>query len=184
MKQNTLPKKLLLWIFLFAIMSLGFLAGCSEDTTPVIPVPSPTLQVLAVPATPYASSPAAGVCAGPVEEQIASIEIWPDMPDPRCLQLSPEQYLQVTNHTDTGIQYRLHTVPVGSFFRRAGGWRNTNARGTSRQLFSPWRSLVHGLLLQRTGAVVEGLIAFVICQLITTLRPVDKLGSSSLINRI
>jgi len=107
MNNIGLPKIFLLRIVMLAIMSLGLLVGCSDPTTPVIPIPSPTPQVIVVQATPYASAPAAGVCAGPVEGQIASIEIWPDMPDPRCLQLSPEQYLQVTNHTDTGIQYRL-----------------------------------------------------------------------------
>lgn len=107
MKNHTLQRNILLFLGLITVITVGLLAGCSDDTTPVIPVPSPTLQVLAVPATPYASSPAAGVCGGPVGGETATIEIWPDMPNPRCLQLSPEQYLQVTNHTDIGIQYRL-----------------------------------------------------------------------------
>ena len=107
MKKHTLNRYLLLWLGLITLMSVCLLAGCSDDTTAVIPIPSPTLQVMAVPATPYANSPAAGICGGPSEGQTAKIEIWPDMPNPRCLQLSPEQYLQVTNHTDTSLQYRL-----------------------------------------------------------------------------
>jgi len=107
MKIHVLLRNLLLWIGLIALISVWLLAGCSEETTPVFPIPSPTAQVMIVQATPYASSPAAGICAGPAEGQTASIEIWPDMPNPRCLQLSPKQYLQVTNHTDTSLQYRL-----------------------------------------------------------------------------
>ena len=107
MKNHTLQRNILLFLGLTTVITVGLFAGCSDDTTPVIPVPSPTLQVLAVPATPYASSPAAGVCAEPTEGQMAAIEIWPDMPDPRCLRLGSEQYLQVTNHTDINLQYRL-----------------------------------------------------------------------------
>ena len=107
MENHSLQRNILLWLGLTTVITVGLLVGCSDDTTPVIPVPSPTLQVLAVPATPYASSPAAGVCAGPAEGKIASIEIWPDMPTPRCLRLGSEQYLQVTNHTDINLQYRL-----------------------------------------------------------------------------
>ena len=107
MNNFSILRNFLLWLGLITIMSVGLLSGCSEDDTPVTPVPSPTAQVMAAPATPYASSPAAGVCGGPADGQTAKIEIWPDMPDPRCLLLSPEQYLQVTNHTDTSLQYRL-----------------------------------------------------------------------------
>ena len=107
MNTYSIQRNFLLWLGLITIISVWLLAGCSEDATLVIPVSSPTPQAMSLPATPYASSPAAGICGEPVIGQTASIEIWPDMPNPRCLQLSPEQYLQVTNHTDTGLQYRL-----------------------------------------------------------------------------
>ncbi len=107
MNKYSSIKLFLLWIGLITVVSVGLVAGCSKDTTPVIPVASPTAQVMSAPATPYASSPAAGICGGPLAGQIAPIEIWPDTPNPRCLQLSPDQYLQVTNHTDTSLQYRL-----------------------------------------------------------------------------
>jgi hypothetical protein len=58
-------------------------------------------------ATPYASSPAAGICAGPAPEMVVQVEIWPDIPSPRCLQVTPEQRLEVVNRTQDMIHVRL-----------------------------------------------------------------------------
>ncbi len=63
--------------------------------------PAPSL------ATPYAAVPAAGICAGPTDGKIASVEIWPDMPAPRCLRITPGQQLQVTNRTEMPVRLVL-----------------------------------------------------------------------------
>lgn len=61
-------------------------------------------------ATPYAQQPAAGICAGPIEGEIATVEIWPDIPDPRCIQVIADQRLKVVNRTGEPIQIQLGSL--------------------------------------------------------------------------
>ncbi len=58
-------------------------------------------------ATPYAEVPTAGICAGPLSEDVANVAIWPDVPDPRCLKITPQQRLQVLNQTQETVQIQL-----------------------------------------------------------------------------
>ncbi len=58
-------------------------------------------------ATPYADSPAAGICAEAPGEAVISVEIFPDIPSPRCLKVSADQKLRVVNRTDSALQLSL-----------------------------------------------------------------------------
>jgi hypothetical protein len=58
-------------------------------------------------ATPYADSPAAGICAEAPGEAVISVEIFPDIPSPRCLKVTADQKLQVINRTDSALQLSL-----------------------------------------------------------------------------
>lgn len=59
-------------------------------------------------ATPYAQSPAAGICPE-IEGEIVSMTINPDVPDPRCVIVQPDQRLRVVNNLD-----ELITASLGS----------------------------------------------------------------------
>jgi hypothetical protein len=70
-------------------------------------------------ATPYALSPAAGICArfdGPVVE----FRIEPGIPDPRCAFARADQHMKITNKTDGPLDvsigtYSGHLEPGGEF---------------------------------------------------------------------
>lgn len=74
------------------------------------PPPTETIAATTTPrelATPYALQPAAGICGGAIDEEIASVEIWPDIPSPRCLQVSADQKLRVVNRTNEVLSIKL-----------------------------------------------------------------------------
>jgi hypothetical protein len=50
-------------------------------------------------ATPVADSPAAGICAEH-EGELVSVTIRPDIPDPRCSYVRPDQLLRVVNQRE------------------------------------------------------------------------------------
>lgn len=60
-------------------------------------------------ATPYAQEPAAGICAE-FEGPLVSVLLRPDIPDPRCVRVKPDQYLRVRNEADQTLQ-----VSIGRF---------------------------------------------------------------------
>jgi len=57
-------------------------------------------------ATPAAQSPAAGICAE-FEGELVTITINPDIPDPRCARVRPDQKLAVVNQRGEAIQVRI-----------------------------------------------------------------------------
>ena len=57
-------------------------------------------------ATPVAHSPAAGICAR-FEGQIVTITIRPDIPDPRCAFIRPDQILEVVNNRGETLQVKI-----------------------------------------------------------------------------
>jgi hypothetical protein len=57
-------------------------------------------------ATPYAQEPAAGIC-GEFEGSLVSVSLRPDVPDPRCVRVRPDQHLSVKNETDQTLQVSL-----------------------------------------------------------------------------
>jgi hypothetical protein len=60
-------------------------------------------------ATPYADTPAAGICAE-FEGEIVTMTINPDMPDPRCIIVKPDQRLRVVNNLESEIQASLGSL--------------------------------------------------------------------------
>jgi hypothetical protein len=58
-------------------------------------------------ATPIAQSPAAGICADFAEE-VVTVTIHPDITDPRCSFIHPDQILEVINNRDETI-----TIVIG-----------------------------------------------------------------------
>jgi len=60
-------------------------------------------------ATPVAESPAAGIC-GKFDGEVVTLTIYPDIPDPRCVEVTSEQKLKVVNRRGEPIQ-----VAIGTF---------------------------------------------------------------------
>lgn len=91
-------------------------------------------------ATPYAESPAAGIC-GESEGPVVTVTIQPDIPDPRCLVIRPDQRLKVVNRTSGSLQVALGPFlaeidPGGEYlFDRAFG--EYLASGVHQVLVSP-----------------------------------------------
>lgn len=76
------------------------------ETATQIPKPPDQAQLLA---TPEAQKPAAGIC-GRAEGDLVIVTIYPDVPDPRCVIIAPDQMLKVINSRGESIQ-----VSLGSF---------------------------------------------------------------------
>ena len=57
-----------------------------------------------------AQSPAAGICAGPLQATLVNIDINVDTPNPRCVKVTGKQQLQITNNLNQNIK-----VAVGQF---------------------------------------------------------------------
>ena len=57
-------------------------------------------------ATPVSQEPAAGICGG-FEGELVVITIYPDIPDPRCAIIKPEQMLKVVNSRQETLQVSI-----------------------------------------------------------------------------
>lgn len=57
-------------------------------------------------ATPAANEIAAGIC-GETENEVVQVTIRPDIPDPRCLIVKPEQKLKVVNQAQSAVEVVL-----------------------------------------------------------------------------
>lgn len=57
-------------------------------------------------ATPVAESPAAGICAS-VDNDVVEAQIYPDVPDPRCVKVRASQKLTLYNQTSGPIEFTL-----------------------------------------------------------------------------
>ena len=89
---------------LVVIVSLLPACTLTQQNTPVFeqaPLPSPEML-----ATPAAMQPAAGICAE-VEGELVTMTINPDIPDPRCITIRPEQKLTVVNHRTETLRVRI-----------------------------------------------------------------------------
>lgn len=93
-----------------------------DQKTPAIPplaetpTPTPSGEAGATPttiavATPYADSPAAGICAEP-EDPIVTVSLVQDLPSPRCMKVTPGQRLNIKNATAQSLQARLGSFEV------------------------------------------------------------------------
>jgi hypothetical protein len=76
--------------FLLSIVLLTGLVACG-------PAAAGGRQVYAL-ATPASQQPAAGICAT-FPGKLVTVTIFPDLPDPRCAIVQPDQTLQVVNRT-------------------------------------------------------------------------------------
>jgi len=108
MKMRLIRPSLMLGMMLI----LGVSACNSAGAKPTSVTPTPTLA--ATPqshtlATPYAQQPAAGICAS-FEGEVVTVTLYPDVPDPRCSKVRPDQKLSVINKTKNTLE-----VTIGSF---------------------------------------------------------------------
>jgi hypothetical protein len=84
----------------------------ASPTLPVRPTTTqvtPTTLVAGATATlipPDSDMPASGICAE-FGGEWATVEIWPDMPSPRCLKVNPQQRLRVINRAEAAVQITL-----------------------------------------------------------------------------
>ncbi|MGD8751898.1 MAG: hypothetical protein PVG14_10775 [Anaerolineales bacterium] len=112
-------KKLLLFLLLIvaALVSCTSVQPSLESPVLVSPSstdasPSPTdgggMPALA---TPVSEQPAAGICGG-MDGEVVTITIFPDIPDPRCALVRPEQLLRVINKREEMIQISLAGIEV------------------------------------------------------------------------
>ena len=75
------------------------LAACAAGNTSPTAAPMPL-------ASPVSQEPAAGICGGTEAAEI-TITIYPDIPDPRCAIVRPEQRLRIVNSTANPLQVSL-----------------------------------------------------------------------------
>jgi hypothetical protein len=97
-------------IMVSIIYLMLFLSACTgidikvtaKMPTPTIFNPTPTYLL----ATPYAQSPAAGICAS-FDADTVVVSIYPDIPDPRCIKVRADQRLTVVNRTQNTLEVSL-----------------------------------------------------------------------------
>jgi hypothetical protein len=65
--------------------------------------PTPTKSQVLPLATPVSQEPAAGIC-GSFKGEIVTITIRPDIPDPRCAIVTPDQVLKIVNTREESLQ--------------------------------------------------------------------------------
>ena len=87
-----------------------FLSACTGiDTQDTTEVPSPTIFITTptyLLATPYAQSPAAGICAS-FDGDTVVVNLYADIPDPRCIKVRGDQRLSVVNQTQNTLEISL-----------------------------------------------------------------------------
>ena len=100
-------------LLLAASIACGVIDPAAPATLPFLS-PTPGL------ATPSSMEPAAGICGG-AEGSVVTIALHPDVPDPRCAVVRPEQVLEILNDRDASRQVSLgpfqFEVPAGSTVR-------------------------------------------------------------------
>jgi hypothetical protein len=100
-------------ILLIGITLIIGVAACKDSnaglsTVTHTPVNTITPQPIIL-STPYAQEPAAGICAS-FEGEVVTINLFPDIPAPRCSQVRPDQILTVNNRTQVTLE-----ISIGSF---------------------------------------------------------------------
>jgi len=80
-----------------------FLSACTGvDNKVITEMPTPTYIL----ATPYAQSPAAGICAS-FDGDTVVVYLYADIPDPRCIKVRADQRLSVVNRTQNTLEISL-----------------------------------------------------------------------------
>jgi hypothetical protein len=105
-----MTKHINILMYLGIILMLG-LSACNQAgvESPTASLTATTPKTTLSLATPYAQEPAAGIC-GSFEGEMVTVTLNPDIPDPRCSKVRPEQKLTVINQTQNTLQ-----VSIGSF---------------------------------------------------------------------
>jgi hypothetical protein len=103
-------KKPLTLILVLEVVAINVLSACQSEKTEFTSIPlSPTATIPvqnSTLATPYALRPAAGICAS-FESELVVVTLNPDVPDPRCSKVRPDQKLKVINQTQITLQVSL-----------------------------------------------------------------------------
>ncbi len=120
------PRQKLARLSVFAGLACLIGLACNAVTPVSTPTSAPAPAPAATPtpamsalATPYAYSPAAGICAG-FDGPVVEFRIEPGIPDPRCPRARADQQLRVTNNTDGPLDVSIgthsgHMEPGGEF---------------------------------------------------------------------
>lgn len=100
--QQRLFRDLAIGVVFLTLVSCNLLSS----TTTLEPSPSsPTQQPVSL-ATPVALQPAAGIC-GQSQGSVVTMTINPDIPDPRCVVVRPDQQLRVVNGRSETLEISL-----------------------------------------------------------------------------
>jgi len=107
------------------VLILVALAGCGLLPASRPELPPTAVETIPRRATPMADTPAAGICPE-AEGEVVTMTIRPDIPDPRCVVVSPGQHLRVVNERGETITAALYTESVelepGSAYRFAASF--------------------------------------------------------------
>lgn len=95
-------------LYLLTFLTLLTSACSTQTPPPPIVSPGPTLSSSPSLATPYADMPAAGIC-GTAEGEWVTITLEPGLPNPRCVQVKPDQKLTVVNQTGGTVDIAIGT---------------------------------------------------------------------------
>jgi len=100
------------------VVLMSLLPGCGglqpaaneplQDQQPSESMPAENVDLQTL-ATPVADRPAAGICAE-FEGERVTVTVFPDIPDPRCSLIRPEQVLEVVNAREETL-----VVTIGAF---------------------------------------------------------------------
>jgi hypothetical protein len=107
-KNKSFIPILVLGCVLTLLLTACNVAGTASNPplpTQVNPSPTPTFAL----ATPYASQPAAGICAK-FDGEIVTVTLNTDLTDPRCTKIRSDQKLNVVNNTLSTLR-----VSIGDF---------------------------------------------------------------------
>ncbi len=109
----TRPIRPILVVGMMLILGVSACESAGAEPTNAVPTPTSATTVQSHRlATPYAQEPAAGICAS-FEGEIVEVTLNPDVPDPRCSKVRPDQKLSVFNKTQNTLE-----VSIGGFTAR------------------------------------------------------------------
>jgi hypothetical protein len=102
-KNNKSILASMIYLMLFSSACTGIdIKVPTEMPVPTISNPTPTYLL----ATPYAQSPAAGICAT-FDGDAVVVSLYPDIPDPRCIKVRADQRLTMVNRTENTLDVSL-----------------------------------------------------------------------------
>ncbi len=108
MQKNHTPLKaaVLAGLLLLAATLACRAFPAAEPTPAPLPAATTTTSEVLARSTPVSDLPAAGICQE-VDGSEVTMRINPDIPDPRCLRVRPDQFLTVANNRAESIEVRF-----------------------------------------------------------------------------